>query len=72
MLGIENCKEMFGLGNYKEAISAVFEASTGDNNLKNNLLFSSSWIVSQTLYHWKDVLDDAYKLMESLRKELFN
>ncbi len=38
--GFENCKELFGFGNDKEAISAVFEAGTGDN--KNNLLLGSS------------------------------
>jgi hypothetical protein len=29
--GIENCKELFGFGNDKEAISAEFEAGTGEN-----------------------------------------
>jgi hypothetical protein len=67
--GIENCKELFGLGNDKEAISAAFEAGTSEN--KNNLLFRSSGIVSWTLYHWGDMLDDAFKLIESLRAELF-
>ncbi len=43
---IENCKELFGLGNDKEAISAVFEAGTGDN--KSNSLFGSSGIASRT------------------------
>jgi hypothetical protein len=28
--GIENCKELFGLGSDKEALSAVFEAGTND------------------------------------------
>jgi hypothetical protein len=32
--GIENCKELFGLGNSKESITAAFEAGTCDN--KNN------------------------------------
>jgi len=67
--GIENCKELFGLGNDKEAISAVFKAGTGEN--KNNLLFGSSGIVSWTLNHWRDMLDDAFKLIESLRAKLF-
>ena len=67
---IENCKELFGLGNDKEAISAAFEAGTGEN--KNNLLFGSSGIVSRTLDHWRDMLDDAFKLIESLRAELFS
>jgi hypothetical protein len=68
---IENCKELFGLGYDKEAISAVFDACTGDN--KNNLLFGSSGVVSRTLDpgHWRNMLDDAYKLIESLRSELF-
>ncbi len=60
---------MFGLGNDKEAISAAFEAGTGDN--KNNLLFGSCGVVSRTLDHWRNMLDDAYKLIESLRAEVF-
>ena len=67
--GIENCKELFGLGNDKEAISAAFEAGTDDT--KRNLLFGSSGIVSRTLDHWRELLDDAFKLIESLRAELF-
>ena len=67
--GIENCKELFGLGSDKEALSAAFEAGTDDN--KGNLLFGSSGIVSRTLDHWRDLLDDAFKLIESLRAELF-
>jgi hypothetical protein len=67
--GIENCKELFGLGNDKEDISAVSEAGTGDN--KSNLLFGSRGIVSLTLNHWKHMLNDAYKLIDSLRTELF-
>jgi hypothetical protein len=62
-------QELFGLGNDKEAISAAFEAGTGEN--KNNLLFGSRGIVSLTLDHWRDMLDDAFKLIESLRSELF-
>jgi hypothetical protein len=38
---------------------------------KRNLLFGSSGIVSRTLDHWREVLDDAFKLIESLRAELF-
>jgi hypothetical protein len=41
--GIQNCKELFGLGTDKSAISAVFEACTDEN--KNNLLFGSRGIV---------------------------
>ena len=67
--GIENCKELFGLGSDKEALSAAFEAGTDDT--KRNLLFGSSGIVSRTLDHWRDLLDDAFKLIESLRAELF-
>ena len=67
--GIENCKELFGLGNDKEATSAAFEAGTSEN--KNNILFGSSGIVSRTLDHWRDMLNDAFKLIESLRAELF-
>ncbi len=67
--GIENCKELFGLVNDKEALSAAFEAGTSDN--KQNLLFGSSGIISRTLDHWKDLLDEAFKLIESLRAELF-
>jgi hypothetical protein len=67
--GIENCKELFGLGNDKEAISAAFEACTSDN--KNNLLLGSCGVVSRTLDHWRNMLDDAYKLIKSLRAELF-
>ncbi len=66
--GIQNCKELFGLGTdktHKSAISAAFEAGTAEN--KNNLLFGSSGIVSRTLDHWRDMLDDAFKLIESLR-----
>jgi hypothetical protein len=60
---------MFGLGSDKEALSAAFEAGTDDN--KRNLLFGSSGIVSRTLEHWRDLLDDASRLIESLRAELF-
>ncbi len=67
--GIENCKELFGLGNDKEAISAAFDAGIDDH--KTNLLFGSNGIVSRTLDHWRGLLDDAYKLNESLRAELF-
>ena len=67
--GIENCKELFGLGSDKEALSAAFEAGTDDT--KGNLLFGSSGIVSRTLDHWRELLDDAFKLIESLRAELF-
>jgi hypothetical protein len=67
--GIENCREFFGLDNDKEALSAAFEAGSGDNN--KNLLFGSSGIVSRTLDHWKDLLEDAFKLIDSLRTELF-
>ncbi len=67
--GIENCKELFGLGSDKEALSAAFKAGTSDN--KANLLFGSSGIVSRTLDHWRALLDDAFMLIESLRAELF-
>jgi hypothetical protein len=67
--GIENCKELFGLGSDKEALSAAFEAGTSDN--KANLLFGSSGIVSRRLDHWRALLDDAFKLIENLRAELF-
>ncbi len=67
--GVENCKELFGLCSDKEALSAAFEAGTGDN--KVNLLFCSSGIVSRTLDHWGALLDDAFMLIESLRAELF-
>jgi hypothetical protein len=67
--GIENCRELFGCANDKEALSAAFEAGNGDNN--KNLLFGSSGIVSRTLDHWKDLLEDAFKLIDSLRTELF-
>jgi len=67
--GIENCKELFGLGSDKEALSAAIEAGTDDT--KRNLLFGSSGIVSRTLDHWRELLDDAFKLIESLRAELF-
>ena len=67
--GIENFKETFGLGNDKEAISAAFEAGTDGN--QGNLLFGSSGIVTRTLDHWKVLLDEAFKLIESLRAELF-
>ncbi len=66
--GIEIEKNYFFLGNDKEALSAAFEAGTGDNK---NLLFGSSGIVSRTHDHWKDLLKDAFKLIDSLRTELF-
>ncbi len=49
--GIENCKELFGLGSDKEALSAAFEAGTDDH--KGYLLFGSSGILSLTLEHWR-------------------
>ena len=67
--GVENCRELFGLRSDKEALSAAFEAGPGHND--KNLLFGSSGIVSRTLDHWKDLLEDACKLIESLRAELF-
>ncbi len=67
--GIENCKNLFGLGSDKEDLSAAFEAGADDT--KRNLLFGSSGIVSRTLDHWRELLDDAFKLIESLRAELF-
>ena len=60
---------MFGLGNDKEAISAAFDAGLGDS--KKNLLFGSTGLVSRTLDHWEKLLDDAFKLIERLRAELF-
>ncbi len=51
------------------AISAVFEAGTSDN--KNKLFFDNNGIVSRTLDLWRDMLNDADKLIESLRAELF-
>ncbi len=67
--GIENYKELFGLGSDKEALSAAFDA--GINDHKTNLLFGSSSIVSRTLDHWRELLDYAFKLIETLRAELF-
>ena len=67
--GMENCKELFGLGSDKEALTAAFEAGTDDN--KRNLLFGGSGIVSRTLDHWRDLLDDTSRLIERLRAELF-
>ena len=67
--GVENCREFFGLRSDKEALSAAFEAGSGLND--KNLLFGSSGIVSRTLDHWKDLLEDAFKLIDSLRTELF-
>jgi hypothetical protein len=63
LLGMENCKQLFGLGSDKEALSAAsFEADIGDNN--KNLLFCSSGIVSRTLDHWRG-FNDAFKLYKS-------
>ena len=67
--GIENFKDLFGCANDKEALSGAFEAGTGDNG--KNRLFGSSGIVSRTLDHWKDLLEDACKLIDNLRMELF-
>ena len=50
-------------------MSAAFEAGTDDN--KRELFFGSSGIVYRTLDHWRDLLDEAFKLIESLRAELF-
>ena len=68
MLGIENCREFFGRRSDKEALSAAFEAGPGDSN--KNLLFGSSGIVTRTLDHWRDMLDEAFELIESLRAAL--
>ena len=67
--GMENCKELVGLGSDKESLTAAFEAGTDDN--KRNLLFGGSGIVSRTLDHWSDLLDDTSRLIERLRAELF-
>jgi hypothetical protein len=45
--GIENCKELFGLGNDKEAISAAFDAGIDDHKTNLQVLFGSSGIVSR-------------------------
>jgi hypothetical protein len=68
--GIENCKELFGLGSDKEALSAVFEAGTYDH--KRNLLFGRSGIISRTLDHWRELLDDAFRLIEHKRHLIQN
>ena len=49
--GMENCKELFGLGSdsVKESLTAAFEAGTDDN--KRKFLFGGSGIVSRTLDH---------------------
>ncbi len=67
--GIENCKELFGLVSDKEALSAVFEAGTSLSENKKKLLFGTSSIVLHTLEHWREWLNDAFKLtgIESLR-----
>ena len=67
--GIENCTDLFKLKNDKEALSVAFEAGSGDNN--KNLLFGSNGIVTRTLDHWKALLNDASRLIENLREELF-
>ena len=66
MLGLENCKELFGLASDKDSISAAFEV-----NSSKNLLFGGSGLLSRTLEHWEALLKDASKLIESLRAELF-
>ncbi len=63
-----NCLDLAQIGSDKEALSAAFEA--GSDN-KRNLLFGSSGLVSRTLEHWEALLKDAFRLMESLRVELF-
>ena len=66
MLGLETCKELFGLASDKDSISAAFEV-----NSSKNLLFGGSGLLSRTLEHWEALLKDASKLIESLRAELF-
>jgi hypothetical protein len=51
---MENCKELIGFGDDKDALSAELEAGTGDSN--KNLLFDSSGIISLVLDHQKDLL----------------
>ena len=47
-------------------MAAVFDV--GSNK---NLLFGSGGMLSRTLEYWAELLDDAFKLIESLRAELF-
>ena len=72
--GIENCKERFGLGSENEALSAAFEAGTEYyRRQQKQHYFGSSGIVSQTLDHLpgRDLLGNAFRLIESLHAELF-
>jgi hypothetical protein len=66
--GLLNCRKFSGFHSDKESISAVFEV----DSVKNRV-FSSSGLVSLfvKLWHWETLLNDAFKLIESLREELF-
>ena len=58
--GLENCREFFALNSDKESISAAFAVE-----ISKNLLFGSSGLVTRTLEHWKALLKDASRLIES-------
>ncbi len=67
---IENrdCKELLVLSmtrkHYLQRLKPV-QVKTKKN------LFGSSCILSRTIDHWRQLLDNAFKLIESLRAELF-
>ena len=75
--GIENWKDLLGLQNDKESISAMFGIDEG--NGRANLIFRKSGIIARTLDHWKEIITEASALnlklqaeLLKLRDELFN
>jgi hypothetical protein len=64
--GVENFGQSFGFHTDRDCLSTVFDVR-GDKSL----LLGCSGILSRTLEYWEWLLDDAFKLIESLRAELF-
>ncbi len=58
--GLENCKELFGLGSDKESFAAEFELDSS-----KTIFFSRSRLVSRTLERWEALLKKASVLIES-------
>ena len=64
--GVENFSQLFGFHSDRDSLSAVFDVGSD-----KNLLFGSGGMLSRTLEYWERLLDDAFKLIESLRAGLF-
>ncbi len=68
--GIENCKEFFFLAMTRKPF--LLRLKLVPSTTKTTIFFlDSSGVVSRTFDQWRDMLNDAYKLIKSLRAEHF-